>query len=317
MNRFVFALFLLALLPLAFAQGTNSTTTSACQGNNDLLNTLTNLPGCIVETFFNYVVSGLISTTQGLVDATFGFIFSSPNPAWFCTPYNAVLSLLESLYSIVLMGIALFFIVRSNDISGRTTAKKWLEKMLVMIVILSFSFPLFQMMLDFNTYLATNLASESMKGIFSSPAGFTSAIFSLIILLPMISFMMLTFVTLLIRYLLIPFMLLLFPVAIFLYFIPLTESWGKTFLKIIAILVFMTTIDALLLLGLSSLFNAADPNLANSFVSAFLTLYGFGALGVVNLVLFILAILSIVSQSRAILTVVGIGLIGKALKVLL
>ena len=316
MNKTAIALLLLALIPFAFAQGANSTSTT-CQGNNDLLNTLTNLPGCIVEAFFSYLVSGLIASTQGLVDASFSFIFSSPNPQWFCTPYNTVLTSLEGLYSIALMGLAFYYIIRSTDVEGRTTAKRWLEKMLVMIVFLSFSFPMFQLILDFNTYLSTNLASESMKGMFTSPGSFTSAVFALVILLPMVSFMMLTFVTLLIRYLLIPFALLLFPVAIFLYFIPPTESWGKTFLKIIGILVFMTTIDALVLLGLSSLFNANDPNLATSFVSAFMTLYGFGALGLINLVLFLLAILSIVSQSKAILTVIGIGVIGKLVKGLL
>ena len=315
MKKALLAIGLLVLLSgTVHADGLNATITGSCQGNNDLLNTLTNLPGCIVESFFSFIVNGLIASTQGFVDSTFKFLFSAPDPRWFCAPYNAVLAILESLFSIVLMGLALFFILRSNDVEGRVTAKKWLENMLVMIVLLSFSFPLFQMMLDLNTYLSTNLASDSMKTIFNPSASFTSAIFALLMLFLIVFMMMLTFLTLLVRYIMIPFLLLLFPVAIFLYFIPVTQSWGKTFFKIIAIVVFMTTIDALILLGLSSLFSAPDPNLADSLVRAFAALFGFGTLGLVNLALFVVAILSIITQSKALSAAVGISMLGRMMK---
>ncbi len=299
---------------IVHADGLNVTVSSSCQGNNDLLNTLTNLPGCIVENFFSYLVSGLIASNQNFVDSTFKFLFSNPNPLWFCSQYNAVMAILESLFSIVLMALALFFIVRANDVEGRLMAKKWLENMLIMIVLLSFSFSFFQMMLDFNTYLSTSLASDSMRTIFSPTGSFSSVIFALVMLLLIVSMMMLTFVTLLVRYILIPFLLLLFPVGIFLYFIPVTQSWGKTILKIIVIVVFMTTVDALVLLGLSSLFSASDPNLTDSLVRVFAVLFGFGALGIINLVLFIVAILSGITQSKTLTGIAGISLLGKVLR---
>jgi len=278
----------------------------ACQGNNDLLNTLTNLPNCIAESFFAYLVSGLISTVQGFIDSSFTFIFSSPNPIWFCGSYNSVMSVLESLFSIALMGIALMFILRSNDVEGRIESKKWLEHLLIMIIFLSFSFLLFQMMLDLNTYVSTSLANEAMKNAFSPSGTFTSIIFALFMLLFIVVMLVLTFVTLLIRYILIPFLLLLFPFAIFLYFIPWTKSWGKAFLKAIALIVFMTTIDALLLLGLYSLFSVNDPNLGDPLVKAFAVFFGFGALGIVNIFLFLRAGASVVSQSKVASAAIGL-----------
>ncbi len=309
-------LYLLIACLLVILSGTahadmNSTN---CQGNNDLLNTLTNLPGCIVEGFFSYTISGLVSSSQGLVDSAFKFIFASPDPLWFCIQYNGLMAVLESLYSIVLMCLAMFFILRSNDAEGRAIAKKWLENMIAMIVLLSFSFQLFQMALDFNTYLATSFANESMKNLFGIQPDFTSAIFALVILIPAISMMSMTFLTLLVRYLLIPFLLFLFPIAIFLYFIPITQSWGRTFIKIIAAIVFMSAIDALVILGLSSLFTSTDPNLADSLVKAFAVVFGFGALGIINLALFAMSILSIITQSKPVMGAVGLTVAGRVLR---
>jgi len=277
----------------------------------DLIWAINQLPGLIVNAFFAFLVAGLMASTQQLVDASFHFLFSAPDPSLFCTPYNAVLSILESVYSVLLMGLALYFIARATDVSGRVAAKRWLERMIVMIVVLSFAYPFFETMLDFNTYLATNLASSSMAVLFRSPGSFASAILALVLLFPLISMLMLTFMTLVARYLLIPFAFLFFPIAIFLYFIPATESWGRTFLKIIFSLVFMTAFDSLVLLGLSALANAHDPNLAYAFTSSFIMLLGFGAIGVLNLALFVMAIFSVVSQSKTVLTVIGIGVISK------
>jgi len=311
LKRYLLVLGLLAILSGIVHADANSTN---CQGNNDLLNTLTNLPGCIVESFFSYTVSGLVSSSQGLVDSAFKFIFSSPDPLWFCTQYNGLMAVLESLYSIVLMCLAMFFILRSNDAEGRAIAKRWLENMIAMIVLLSFSFQIFQMALDFNTYLATSFANESMKNLFGIQPDFTSAIFALVILIPAISAMTMTFITLLVRYLLIPFLLFLFPIAIFLYFIPITQSWGRTFIKIIATIVFMSAIDALVILGLSSLFTSADPNLADSLVKAFAVIFGFGALGIINLALFAMSILSIITQSKPVMGAVGLTVAGRVLR---
>jgi len=305
--------FLLFSSAFASADGLTFATTS-CQGNNDLLNTLTNLPNCIVESLFSYIISGLISSIQSFIDASFKFLFSTPNLTWFCGSYNTVMAIIETLYSIALMGLAMLFIVRANDVEGRMAAKKWLENMLIMIILLAFSFALFQLLADFNSYLASNLANDSMKQIFTPSANLTSAIFSLIILLLATVLLVITFITLLIRYLLIPFLLLLFPVAIFLYFVPITQSWGKSVLRAIAMILFMTSIDALVLMGLSSLFTASDPNLTDTLVRAFAVLFGFGAIGLINALLLLSSILSVVSQSKALSSVVGVTVLSKVMK---
>lgn len=282
-------------------------------GFDQLVNLLNNLPNTLFQFFLSSVISGLTTGLQSLVDMSFHFLFSAPNQSWFCAQYGIVMSVLESLYAIALMGLALMFILRSNDVEGRIASKKWLESLIVMVILLSFSYSLFGLLLDFNTGLSTSFASDSMKQLFTPPSSLASAIFSLIILLFITILLLLTFVTLLVRYLLIPFLLLLFPIAIFLYFVPFTQSLGKSVLRATAIIVFMSSIDALILLGLSSLFNANDPNLADSLVKAFAVLFGFGTIGLINVLLILSAILSVVSQSKALSSVVGVTVLSKVL----
>ena len=148
------ALSLLALCLITNAPHAGSTN-STDSDIGDILGALTSainaLPSKIVEGFFSYTVSGLSASAHQLVDSSFQFMFSSPNPSWFCNPYNAIMTVVETLYTLVLMGLALYFILRSNDAEGRANAKKWLQNMLIMIGLLSFSFQIFQAMLDLNT----------------------------------------------------------------------------------------------------------------------------------------------------------------------
>jgi hypothetical protein len=152
-----------------------------------------------------------------------------------------------------------------------------------------------------------------MKSIFNVPLGFASAVFALVVLIPSTTGITLTLATLLLRYLLIPFMLFLFPFAIFLYFIPPTQRWGAAFLSLIAAVVFMTAFDALVLLALSSLFNSPDPTLADPLFHMLAVLVGFSALGLINVVIFILAILSVVLQSTVVRNIIGVAVAGKIL----
>ena len=300
--------FLLSLSAVAHADG-NSTIIDF----SGVISAINSLPGSIVSSFFTYTVSGLTSASQQLVDSSFGFIFSSPDPGWFCNPYNAIMAIVETLYSLVLMGLALYFILRSSDAEGRATAKKWLENMLVMVVILAFSFQIFQILLDANSYLANSFASASMKSVFSSPMAFPSVVFALFMLLFAVSGMLVTLATLMLRYLLIPCLLLFFPFALFLYFVPVTQRWGRAFLSITVAIVFMTAFDALLLLALSSLINSSDPTLADPLARSLAVMFGFGALGLVNVLIFVLAIFSILFQNNSVRSAVGLVVAGKVL----
>jgi uncharacterized protein YcfL len=85
---------LLALFVLVGISHAGSNSTSSITIDfSGITSAISALPNQIVDGFFTYAVSGLMSSSQQLVDASFKFMFSNPDPSWFCTPYNGVMAI--------------------------------------------------------------------------------------------------------------------------------------------------------------------------------------------------------------------------------
>jgi hypothetical protein len=293
-----FILFSMVFISLIFPQSINiEVPQSSCDNQSDLALAITNLPRCTAESFLSSITDGLIFASNEFFSISMTFLTASPDIKWFCSPYNSIMAILESFYSVMLMGLGGYYIINSTDVEGRTKAKIWLKNVFFMVILLSFSFSIFGMILDLNTQISSSVYSSVSSSIFQIDAQLSNIVFSLIFALSLTSGAYLTFVTLLSRYLLIPFMLFLFPIAIFLYFIPLTREWGAFLFKFIILIIFMTSVDAIFLLGTSYLFSAPDPNLAGSLIKSFGLIVGFGLIGILNLIIYIIAILSVVMQA--------------------
>ena len=296
MSKLFFAILLIATL--SFANSVDiQVTASSCDNGGDLLAAIINLPSCIAESIFGMLVSGLIYSAKQFFDFAIGFMTASPDIHWFCLPYNNIMGVLDSLYTIMLLGLGAYYIINSTNVEGRAKSKTWFKNIFFMIIALSFSFNIFELILGVNQSISTSLYASVSSDIFNINANLSNLIFGLIISLSLVTGGMLTFFTLLIRYIMIPFLLFLFPVAIFLYFIPPTREWGAFIFKFSMLIIFMTTIDAIMLMGISSVFSTPDPNLAGDLIKALALVLGFGMIGLVNVVIFIIAILSVISQA--------------------
>ncbi|MBU0591946.1 hypothetical protein KKD40_07010, partial [Candidatus Micrarchaeota archaeon] len=231
------------------------------------------------------------------LDNALSFIITGPDITLFCSPYAKIMRIIESLYTIALMGVGAYFIISAADIEKRARAKIWLENILFMIIAVSFSFAIFQMILEINQYITNSIYDHAFASLFDIHTSFSSLAFALVVSSNFIMWAGLTFMTLLIRYIMLPFLLLAFPFAIFLYFIPFTRDWGAFMLKFILIIIFMTSVDAVLIAGVSYLFSVGDPLLSGGFVEAMALMLGFGLIGIVNTIIYIIAILSLVTAA--------------------
>jgi hypothetical protein len=165
------------------------------------------------------------------------------------------------------------------------------------------------MLMDLNLYITTSIYSQSFADMLNVQVAFSSLVFAFTMSFIFLNAAAITFLTLLIRYISIPFLLLMFPMAIFLYFLPFTREWGSFLLRFIVTIVFMTAIDAVIVLGLSFLYNAGDPNLAGGFVQATTLMLGFGLIGMVNLAIYGIAVLSLILAALDMLkSAISIGL---------
>ncbi len=269
---------------------------STCGSSMDFLTTITNLPQCIAEAIFSSLVNGLIYSAQQFYNFSIGLLTATPDLTWFCAPYLSIMSILESFYVIMLMGLGIYYIVNSSEVEGRVKSKIWLKNIFFMIVCLAFSFGIFQLIIDINQYISTTMYASVSSSLFTINAHLSNLIFALIFAGSLSYGGMLTFSTLIARYLMIPLLLFLFPIGIFLYFMPPTKQWGAFIFQMTLLVVFMTSIDALLLSGISALFSSPDPTLADSFVRAFGLMAGFGMIGMVNLMIFLISILSVLGK---------------------
>ena len=176
--------FLLLLCACLSAQTVNITVTqSVCTNSGDLIAVLQNLPACTAEAFFSFLFNGLIISVQTLLSSTFSLILAVPDMNWFCAPYNAIMAIIESLYTLLIMGLGLFYILRSTDVEGRMAAKRWLQGIFLMVVALTFSFYIFQMLIDINQAIATNLLNQATLDFFNVQASIPDFVFAIVILL--------------------------------------------------------------------------------------------------------------------------------------
>jgi len=290
---------ILGLILLSIAHAEFNVTNSTCTSSPDLLTTLNNLPGCITESVLGTFTSGFAYSIDQFLSASFTLIAATPDLHWFCTPYNNIMSIIESLYSLAFIALGFYYVFRSTDIEGRLAAKEWLKNLVMMIAILSFSFELFDILVSLNSYLTLSFLQYASQDVFSPSIAFTSLVFAFFVLSTSSFIVWLAFMTILAHYLLTPFLLLLFPISIFLYFMPFTKEWGTVFLKLIVSVVFMSAIDALLIMSLSILFSSPDPNLANSLIRGMTIILGFSLIGVLNLFIFLAAVFSIIGTATS------------------
>src|SRR5271157_145273 len=300
---------LLVLFTVAYSASIDFTVqNTSCPDNANFLQVLFNLPTCIVERFFSALVSGFVDTAKEFLDNSLNFIVTGPNLDLFCTPYTQIMRILESLYTLALMGVGAYYITTAADVEKRAKAKLWIQNVIYLIIVLAFSFSIFKMIVELNQYITLSIYDTSFSNLLNIQVVFSSLVFAMVLSFNFLTAAALTFFTLITRYLMIPFLLLLFPIAIFLYFMPFTMEWGLFLLKFIVIIVFMTSIDAVLILGLSYLFNSGDPNLAGGFVQGIALMLGFGLIGFVNVIIYLIAVFSLVSVVLRVLnSAVSIG----------
>ena len=300
---------LLVIFSVAYSTSIDFTVQNqSCPDNANFLQVIFNLPTCIVERFFSSIVDGFVYSAKEFLENSLNFIVTGPNLDLFCTPYTQIMRILESLYTLALMGVGAYYIATAADVEKRAKAKLWIQNLLYLIIALAFSFSIFQMIVELNQYITTSIYDTSFSNLLNIQVVFSSLVFAMVLSFNFLSAAALTFFTLITRYLMIPFLLLLFPIAIFLYFLPFTREWGLFLLKFIVIILFMTSIDAILILGLSYLFNSGDPALAGGFVQGIALMLGFGLIGFVNVLIYLIAGFSLVSVvSRVLNSAVSIG----------
>jgi len=217
---------------------------------------LLNLASCIPQEIFNFLINILNAPLQPLLDLTKSLLTEPIELSAFVSLWAIILYILSLFYGLLMFYSGFNFIISGYDSARRAKAKEWFMNIFIMIVLIEASYFLYSLVIDINSYLTAGmmnlvdpnfflLTTDNMVNI---GLEFFFALFYVIVLV-------FTSLFLTLRYLIVAAGVVFVPLGIFLYFIPPVKGYGKLILNFLAICIFISFFDSLIILVSSQLVN--------------------------------------------------------------
>ena len=201
--------------------------------------------------------------------------------------WAVLIYVISIFYGLFILFAGFNFIISGYNAEKRERAKEWLQNTMLMILFVQASFLIYSLI----AALASGLASGVVNMI--DPSFFLFTLDSLVNIFLQIVFgilyiilLLLTIVTLSINYLLSSIGVLFLPFGLFFYFIPPLRDVGRLIISKLVFILFLPFFASLVLLGASELAKVGNFNMVKMVVML-------GALGMVNGLMIIIAILAI------------------------
>jgi hypothetical protein len=135
-------------------------------------------------------------------------------------------------------------------------AKEWLKNTVIMIVLIQASYYLYGLIVDIGSIMTTSVISMVDEHFFMITAdNLVNFGLELILIGLYVIVLLFTMIFLTMRYLIVALGVLFAPIGIFCYYIPPLRSYGKLILNILGMFIFITFLDAIIILGCSMLIN--------------------------------------------------------------
>jgi hypothetical protein len=142
--------------------------------------------------------------------------------------------------------------VAGHNVIRREMAKEWLRNTVIMIVLIQASFYLYGLLIDLSSKISSSLLSMVDPHFFMLTSdNLVNVGLEFLFVLFYVLILFFTIVLLTIRYLVVCFGILHAPIGVFCYYIPPLRGYGKMILNMLGAMIFMTCLDALIILGCS------------------------------------------------------------------
>ena len=217
---------------------------------------LLNLASCIPEKIYEFILNIINAPIKPLLDLTKSLL-TEPIRLDFVAPVWAIIIYILSLfYGLLLLYSGFNFIISGYDVVKRAKAKEWFQNIFIMIVLIQASYFLYYLFVDVSSLLTAGVINLIDENFFLLTADnmtnlglqFFFGLFYVITILITVLFLAL-------RYLLVLIGLVLFPIAIFFYFIPALQGYGKVIFNTFGTYMFINFLDGIILLICSRAMN--------------------------------------------------------------
>lgn len=243
---------------------------------------LTNLATCIPEKIYDFFINLLNAPLQPLLALVRSMLENAPSIELFQPIWGIIVYCISMFYGILIIYSGFKLLTSGHNVIKREIAKEWLKNTVIMIVLIQASFYLYKIILEMGAMMSSSVLSMVNPHFFLITIdNIVNVGLEFIFLNGYVIVLFFTALLLLIRYLIVCFGVLFAPIGIFCYFIPPLRSYGKLTLNILGLFIFVTFLDAIIILACSLLIEI--PLFAN-----FKILVMISCFSIVNFVFFIL-----------------------------
>jgi len=215
---------------------------------------ITNLASCIPQAMYNYAMTLLNAPLEPLLNLIQSLLASSPNISLFQGVWAIIVYCLSLFYGLLFVYSGFLFLFSGHDVMRREMAKEWLKNTVIMIVLVQASFYLYGLFVDLGSIMTASLMSLVDAHFFMITAdNLTNIGLEFLLIFVYVLILLVTLLFLTIRYLVVALGVLFVPIGIFCYFIPPLRSYGKLILNLLGMFIFITFIDAIIILACSML----------------------------------------------------------------
>ena len=219
---------------------------------------ITNLASCIPLKLYDFLINLLNAPIQPLLNLTNSLLTEPVNLAPFVSLWAIMIYIISLFYGILMMYTGFNFMISGHDVVKRTKAKEWFKNILIMIVLVQASYFLYELVVDVGSLLASGVVGLIDRHFFLITLdNLTNIGLQFFFTFFYVLTLFFTIIFLTFRYIIVAFGVVFLPIAIFLYFIPSLNAYGRLILNFLGICIFITFFDAIIFLVCSKLLEIA------------------------------------------------------------
>ncbi|MFA7708227.1 MAG: hypothetical protein WCX73_04720 [Candidatus Pacearchaeota archaeon] len=252
---------------------------------------LLNLASCIPQKIYEFFINIINAPISPLLELTKTLLTEPVNVSVFASIWAIVMYIISLFYGLLMLYSGFNFMISGYDSVKRAKAKEWFQNIFLMIVLIQASYFIYSVVIDINSLLTSaivNMIDEKFfllnaDNIINIGLQFFFAIFYVLTLLFTVLFLVL-------RYIIVAIGVIFVPFAIFFYFIPILNSYGKLIFNFLGIAIFITFFDSLIFLACSRLIEI-------QIFENFQILVMISAFGMANILMFYLMFFSAIKSA--------------------
>ncbi|MFC1697115.1 hypothetical protein ACFL1H_02180 [Nanoarchaeota archaeon] len=215
---------------------------------------ITNLPACIVEGFFDFLLGLLNAPIQVLLDGIQYLLAEPVVISVFHSFWALIIYIISMFYGLFLIYAGLNFMVSGYDAEKRERAKQMLQNIIIMVFLIQASYFIYSLLIDLSSLLTAGVINMINPEFFLLTSDNLANLgLELLLTAPYVGCLIISMIFLAGRYLIVSMGIIFFPIGIFFYFIPFLKSYGKLMMEYSLVMIFLPFFLSLILLFSSKL----------------------------------------------------------------